>query len=390
MNVAATPKHASSAFVALFHRWLPERPSALAMLWLSFPILLLLLTIGVSTFKPAPFTAHLPFMALPAFVLVLRYRKAGISIAYVALSVMLLWRAQPLSSGEMLWQMGIFFNVALTLYITLLAAEEIEVCLDEVHNRAEIQHLAANQIESELRVQLSCNQAKEEELEVAIEKLKSEAELRRIERVHIESRIETMQSEIEHAHQEKQALLQEAGAARSVKAEADGRLQAVLFELEHSRTAHHQLLAEVVAAQQAILLLQQKKPALIEKIVEKEVICQGVDPKEVEELHKALNKTKGLHNQLQSQFQDKADVLSQTRQELFVTQGKLDALERETLHAALAPESEEVRALEQSIALLTADINQLEEEVASLEALVTAFIQATGPLYDPPYLHPKE
>lgn len=457
MNVAALPENEPSFLTVLLRRWLPTRYSTQTLFWASFPTFLFLFNVGVSWLKPSPFALYLPFVALTTFPLVLRYRVLGVSISYLALGLMLLWLIPSIEPSERLWQMGVFFNLALTLYITLLTFEEIECCFVEVQESLDTHHASANEIASELQAFKSQAEEKRQELEVEIQKLKSEAELRRIEKNQQHRHFELIQSEIELLNSQKESFIQDAREARSAAAKAEQQLfqERSLIEQERSKfenerslidqerlrcrhdrsqyeqtqaalAAHqelvqtwrnqasqaeealqqsnsqlaaweeratdwqtqkaqleetncklyHQLHEEIISAQETILLLQQKPPVIleIEKYVEKPIVSLDISSEKVEQLQKALNKAQGLHAQLQSQFQDKADVLSQTRRELFATQGRLEVLEKEALSAGLIPDREEAHVLEQAVTVLSDEITLLEEEIVRLETLITTLI----------------
>ena len=442
MNVAATSENKLPFLTALFQRWLPTRPSAQAMFWASFPVFLLLFNMGVNWLKPTPFALYLPFVALAAFPLVLRYRALGVLISYTVIGLMLFWLIPTIEPSERLWQMGIFFNLALTLYITLLTFEEIELCFNQVQESIEAQNTSVSEMASELRVLKSQAEERQQELEEEIQKLKTEAELRRIERNQLHSHLELVQSEIELLNSQKEAFINEAREARSAAlaaeqqmhsegdqvAQAELKTQELYAQVEQAQAAvttreeHLQALKnrvshaeeelqqkstrlaeweerkklweesalelqtkkanleetnrllheEVISAQEAILLLQQKPPAIIETFVENASV--DVDLEQIQQLQKALNKAHGLHAQLQSQFQDKAEILSHTRRELFVSQGKLEVIEKEALNVSLIPDREEALVLERGLNALMAEIAVLEDEISRLESLITTLI----------------
>ncbi len=420
------------------------------MFWASFPIFLLLFNVGVSSLEPTPFALYFPFVALAAFSLVLRYRTLGISISYTVIGLMILWLIPAIEPSERLWQMGVFFNLALTLYITLLTFEEIELCFDGMQEGIAVQHATASEMKSELRVLKSQAEEREQELKEEILKLTSEAEIRRIERNQLQGHFELIQSEIELLNTQKETFIHDTREARSAAIEAEQQLQVGRSQVEQAELKvqefhdqvelaqaaatvskqslqawknrasqaeealqqtniriteweerkklweeasaewqvkrahleetncrlHDQLHAELISAQEAILILQQKPPAIIEKIVEQQIVCEEVDSEQVLQLQKALNKAHGLHAQLQSQFLDKTEVLSQARRELFAAQGRLEVIEKEALSNSLIPDREDACALERAITSLTDEISALEDEIVRLESLITTLISS--------------
>ena len=486
MNVAATSKNKPPFFLtAFFLRFLPARPPARALLWASLPAFLLLFNMGVGWLKPSPFTPYLPFVALATSAIALRFKTAGLSIGYAAIGMLILWFIPTFEPGERLWQMGILFNIALTLYIVLLTVEEVELCFEEVQGNLEAHHAASSQIEKELRLAKSQANERQHELEEEIQKLKSEAEQRRIDRVREQSRFELIQSEIELLNSQKEEFITEAREARAAAAAAERQIQTWQLQIEQSEQktaewirvvqaeqdaasiseqhmqtwkvqaeqaalqiqalnnelldaqaaagdaqqqiqvwqnlaeqaeqkvvqaqqqiasrsqeweeckkqwegraaewqekgtgleeANGRLQEEVIASQEAILLLQQRPTAIVERVVEKEIVSQEVDTQKVIELQKTLNKSQGLYTQLRSQFQEKADMLSQTRRELFEAQGRLEAIENERLSAALVPDREEARVLENEVNALMFAISHQEDEIIHLESLITSLLSS--------------
>jgi predicted nucleic acid-binding Zn-ribbon protein len=86
---------------------------------------------------------------------------------------------------------------------------------------------------------------------------------------------------------------------------------------------------------------------------------------------KKIRQLEGLYKQLQDQFEEKARVLSQTRKDLFHTEGKLLAFEHEKELSAVTPNHESAY-FEKEFCRLAAEIASLEEEVAALEDLTSS------------------
>ena len=92
-----------------------------------------------------------------------------------------------------------------------------------------------------------------------------------------------------------------------------------------------------------------------------------------------LRRIEGLYQQLRQQFADKSEVLSTTRKELFVTQEKLSALQKEMEEAKVYEDSETAESLQKLIAAAeselalseqqhTTEISRLHEVIDSLMA----------------------
>lgn len=91
---------------------------------------------------------------------------------------------------------------------------------------------------------------------------------------------------------------------------------------------------------------------------------------------KKIKQLDGLYKQLRSQFEEKARVLSQTRKDLFHTEGKLMALEHEKALALVDPDQDEACYFEGEIDRMSQEIASLEEEVFALEELISQVSKA--------------
>ncbi|MCC5832858.1 MAG: hypothetical protein JJU12_07445 [Chlamydiales bacterium] len=90
---------------------------------------------------------------------------------------------------------------------------------------------------------------------------------------------------------------------------------------------------------------------------------------------KKVRQLQGLYNELRTQFEEKARILSQTRKDLFLKEEKLMALEHEKELTACAPDREETVYFENETRHLTEELVSLEEEVTNLEELATLAIK---------------
>ncbi|MBI3901064.1 MAG: hypothetical protein HY324_02810, partial [Chlamydiia bacterium] len=152
------------------------------VLWHSLPLIFFLATVGVGMLSPSPLTRYVPFIALFQFVLTLGFRTWGLALSYSLLAMVLFLGAPSLSRDVLLWQMGLFFALALNSYILLLSLEE-EASLEKPSEPDEV---------SLLRLKKSYEE-NVKELNEEIERLKEEAELRRIEK---QKALESVQQEI--------------------------------------------------------------------------------------------------------------------------------------------------------------------------------------------------
>jgi len=380
MNVALIPKRYSILSRLPFF---PKKMSALAMLWATLPTLLLLFNLGISWLKPTPFTQFLPFVALVGLVLPLRFKNVGLSISFSILALSVFLMVPHSEPNEKLWQMGIYFNMALTFYIALLAAEEIEECFAQMDAQETKTLHVQSQMQHDLLQIKHISEERQKELEDEIQRLKAEAEQRRIERCHEQSRFELIQSEIDLLNAQKNEFIEEARTSRASSIEAHHQLQSSQSQVSaceqklkemvqhievktqewiECAAANSYLTDQILASQNTIMTLQQRAP--VEKIIKTQTGN--------EEIQKELNKSQGLYQQLRSQFQEKTEILAQTRRELFALQGRVESQEIEKKQATLSPNREEAQLFETHIHTLILEISVLEEEITHLECLISA------------------
>ena len=197
-------------------RWFPESVTGKTFLWAFLPLVLLLLTMGVSFLRPTPFTLYLPvFSAIGVFLCCL-WKTIGLSGSYLALISFLLITLKNVPSDQYLWQMVMVLCFAIDYFIVLLSVEEIEITFrkkdEEYHEKLSHLHQSTLEAEQEKRAWEEEKQRFEEE----IEKLIAEAELRRIEKQQDNKRFTLIQSEIEMLTAQKEEFIADAFEARKV------------------------------------------------------------------------------------------------------------------------------------------------------------------------------
>lgn len=175
--------------------------------------------------------------------------------------------------------------------------------------------------------------------------------------------------------EERGAMLQEElHLAQKRPAELQGALtqaEAVYAQLEQQYQAKSDTVSQI--SKELLQALEKLKTLEAEKKLfeEKEAPLQEESANE-RTLRTALAHAEGLYGQLRAQFQEKSHILAQTRKELFHAQTKLMTLDLEEKYSQIDPERSALAALEKDSALLCVELEQLEEEVALLEALYSA------------------
>jgi hypothetical protein len=455
VNVTAAVKKVPFSLGRLLARLSPEQRSGQVLLWSALPSFLLLSNLGVSLLRPCVFTAFLPFLALLSTVSTFRYKTLGLAGSYLACGLFLAFFYSQVAPEDRLWQMGVFFSLALSLFVFLISAEEAAACLFDLRNAAESLKKRLSHAEDECALAKKSAEEKEKEFREEIEKLKEEAQQRRIEKVNEAEHLALINSEIEMLTAQKNTFIEAAERAREEAARH--RLQ--LKEQEEKILKEKQCLAEEVAFQKRLLeekekcffegeqkakeelsfhkelLEEQEKQYLLEirkaqesiaaqkSLLEEQTSVFEVEKQKVEEVvayHKQLLQAQegkfeekerlqkeelivlqekligfqqlmgqaevedpGLRKshallevslkQLRIQFEEKSHTLAQTRKELFQSETKVLALEKEKELAQL--EYDQAHQLVKEMACLSDEIEKLEQEITRLEAIISNFVR---------------
>lgn len=97
-------------------------------------------------------------------------------------------------------------------------------------------------------------------------------------------------------------------------------------------------------------------------------------PKDLKQEIVTLNQSKALYSQLRKQFEDKNKVLEEVREKLFKAESQLEKLKKQRDNALLE-ESAFEDELEKSLIVKNEEIQLVEDEVASLNLLVSELLQ---------------
>ncbi len=130
-------------------------------------------------------------------------------------------------------------------------------------------------------------------------------------------------------------------------------------QLEYEQTVEA-LKANLIVSQEAILALQ-TQPVFDD------------NSEELTQLKQALASSEGMNKQLRSQFNEKSQTLSKTREELFQVQGQVTVLEKEREY----PNLDMINALEKSSSILAEELEQKNEEITHLEELICEILSNT-------------
>lgn len=415
------------------------------MLWVFLPTLLLLMNIGIGFSRPSLFTPYLPYLAITTAAASFRFKGLGLIGSYLLLALFILLFLPHISSVERFWQIGIFLSHALTLYVVVLIAEEIEGCIQLLEQELRKEKHVAVHMEEKLLHALKSMDEKEKEFAEEIQKLKEEAAQRKVERAADVKRLHLIQSEIElltaqkenfiekarlaresslnylkecealkekevrwthleseiaKLRQENNCVQQSLGSAQEKNAQLLQQLETEKEEFhtttcvlkQHLEEAHHlknsnrALSQEIEKGEEKMRELSEQLKLEMEQqqrvqLWHKEQIDQmqeGIlriqachptteSPIPTGQLQQAVARAEGLYHQFRAQFDEKNQMLSDTRKELFNLEGNSVCREME----AEAAQLEEGNQIAATIEALGFEAAQLEEEVTHLEELIS-------------------
>lgn len=344
----------------------------------------------------------------------------GLSISYVLLGGLAFLCYQQIPPSTLFWQLGILFSMALNFYIALLACEEIFSLISTLTSDMD-QHIAllakaGHEHEEEQQVWNDEKMSLEEE----VKRWKEEAEQRKIEKQIADKHLLLVQSEIELFDQQKENLVKDAYEARAFAAERlqnmeESQLQMQILStqvaplkeekelllqknLEHEKILctlqediqkqreHSYLLEEekrLLSVQlQSLQEEVTKKEQLVSTLNEEKILWEEksapADPEVVVQLSREKARVEGLYEQLRTQFEEKACVLSSTRKELFRAEGQLLAIDHEKKILPIDPSTDiqerELNILQTELMAMNQENLYLEQEITEMEALISRLL----------------
>jgi chromosome segregation ATPase len=173
-----------------------------------------------------------------------------------------------------------------------------------------------------------------------------------------------------HQHEEElakaQKLLEEQNQQlESMQLTLDERVQELLLEKQKIEEIHANASEKEMVLQQLVQEAKTERDE-VKKKLEKASKKESPD----------LRKVKGKHTQLQKQFNEKSEVLDETRRALFHMQEKLLTAQRETEEARKSDHSDTEQLLEQSVEKMEGDRTQLEknhqQEIDDLHEIIAS------------------
>ncbi len=377
--------------------------------------------------------ADTPLLLITLFSLLLcfKYGSKGLSFSLFVLLVFSSYNHLIALSERHLWNLGLESSIALGLVITSFSFDYISSFIESFKGtfRDNIKEL-----EEKLTIKESKNKQLIDELQVNIEHLKNDIEEKRdemaalhslndtlkrssednlkgkealsFEIVQKERRIEEVETELDEI-QEKIALLKDEEFLKDKNLELSQLLQTAKIETDQEKFKNEDLLKqlsferqkrealennqnpdqsliiqnlnnEIALANDKIIELQNNSQTTVNseeleqmklKLKDKNSLLMSYEKKFTE-----LNKVNGLLLQLKDQFNEKNQVLHQTRSELFHVREELIAIKRD-LKNDYEDLSENEKLLMQDLHKSEADIVFVEEENDNLKSIISSLTE---------------
>lgn len=387
------------------------------------------LGIMLLSLKNSPLYFDLSFLALAGVLICWKWEQKGLPIALFSLAALLFYKWMGGEEALSVWDFGLSMSFALAFLITSLAKKEItegseeapeEVVdvfqspyappadlakkydkviaeknrsLDTLQKNLGLAQERLNELQNEkehltgrLREVETVFSEQKQERETFLEVLRQKAELQELMQ-NQEKEIARLKTEaISEEDILKQAFFRDLQQQIEQSAREKSGLEVSLSRLQQELDSFHTQLnqkSEIIEGHQnKIHKLTGQLDSLVDKLknlenekekLEKELEGGDEDSETALPDIKAFSRLQGMHRQLKEQFQEKSEILDQTRRELFQTEEKLLKVERLFLDSNRYGFHEMVQPLEKHLDELNQLCSCQEEEIKNLEEIIESF-----------------
>lgn len=251
----------------------------------------------------------------------------------------------------------------------LLAQREIEQS-DNEHLRSQWEGLQKEFGELQAKVETAMQQ--EIELKSSHENLQNESE-------ELRGRISLLQEALVRFEEQDRDLKSHNESLQNEREELKGkisRLHGDIARLEGIEKAYHEVSNDLTKKQALIGELEAEKATIIQQLEEQKLAASSEQSSVA--ASREQRRLEGLYNQLREQFAQKSATLESTRRELFLTQEKLLALNKEMQELHLMSHQELANYLGSVLSETDHELGHLEAECQSeiyqLEELITQLV----------------
>lgn len=343
---------------------------------------------------------HLPMVTLVGLAVCFQWRTRGLAIALGLLIALVSYHFVSMPTDDRLWLLGVIAAIALSFVVTALSFEEVEAAfkgfeqksLSHTDNLTELdQQLKAAQLKYQSETQKIEAQRQVLEVTLAEKELQIDANLQMLIRTRdelvaaraqndsYEQILNLARGELSTALSQNEKLLNEVTQSRQQTNLALERLEATQHELAQNEANQNIQKAVVHEMSDHIETLTREK-GLLAQTLEKlqNELMTTVQDKEIPPETAEARRIQGMYLQLRQQFDEKCKTLDETRRELFCSQEKLLALQREYEEVALYSQSEAEKLLELELQRMERERAQEEkiykQESEALQEIITTLL----------------
>lgn len=302
------------------------------------------------------------------------WRWKGVAVSSAILAAIMIYALQSQASHSWVWTITLSLTIASTFVLNVLCIEEAQQALSQYSKDSTDHKHSIFLLNEKLQIIQAKLTSEQNEFKIQKEKWQEQLTAKEEKQKSNEQLIKLARKEITNALEKQEKLLQELYQS----SKKNEYLEAKIVELQNfinnkvtelndqfaqekaSLKEASQELAEMMAIQKEVIeIISSDKALLMKQIHEKENAKEEVNPTQEQQ------NLFSLYHQLKRQFEEKSQTLAATRKELFLTQEKLLALQKDNEEAQLDEGKEVIKAFYQFSSQVEKEFSILEQEHVS-------------------------
>lgn len=378
----------------------------------------ILLTLFMTLLKASPTNMWMACIAIASVPLCWRWKMVGLGFVITALTGVIVYHFNELTHMERFWNVGMAIAISIGSIVSTLSFEEVDSIVHglEIESKSRLDNLW--HLDEKIKVIQTSQESEKQQLNEQLTASAAEVALLRKQIAAKEQSGFAISDKLTFLENEKLMLLEQVHQIRrqvdllekenrdqkrsfqtieSQKNELEGQISTLVHEHDRAQSALHTLRQEFQqkereyrCVEQEILSQRQLVADLQEKL-SRYVACEASLNREIEGIEsdsilahfeRNLRQAEGRYRQLTTQFQEKSDILNQTRRELFQAQEALAKVERESEEALVEAQMEMEKEIESLLIRFEGEISAMREnhyeEVDELHNLITALSCSGG------------
>ncbi|HSW86954.1 MAG TPA: hypothetical protein VLG49_05585 [Rhabdochlamydiaceae bacterium] len=308
-----------------------------------------------------------------------KWKLRGAMISLAALMIAVFFESMHRGTNELFWVMTLGGSLAMGLLVTAFSLKHASSFLRTNLEESEHVHQKLEHVQKLLKeTQIFAIQEKKESLK-DIESMKMKVQESGTEAESYKKLLETYQYELQKLRADNEASNQELNKFRKEKEEHDRQMQ-LLDELNEARIDQFQMEILEDAPYQnnedkeiELKVLREKLERITDDLKMATSQEFWIDDNEISEEMGKNPQIEKVYIQLKQQFQDKSEILNETRKELFHVENTLLALQKECEQNTIDLNPEEI-TLTNHLKEVEEECKDLENQVECLQELVTELI----------------